>query len=174
MNASTPASFGQGTDGLGHEQKYRPILEIGQGGMSRVFLAVVRGPGDFNKLHVIKRLLPTLAADPEFLEMFLEEARLSARLNHTNIVQINEVGYDGAHHFMAMEYLEGQPLEAVVRRAAANLDERFSVSMHLRIISDACSGLHHAHELVDIDGRPLNIVHRDVSPHNVFVTYSGR
>ncbi len=142
--------------------------------MSRVFLAVVRGPGDFNKLQVIKRLLPTLAADPEFLQMFLEEARLSARLNHANIVQINEVGFDGAHHFMAMEYLEGQPLESIVRRATNNDDGRFTTAMHLRIISDACIGLHYAHELADIDGKPLNIVHRDVSPHNVFVTYAGQ
>lgn len=140
--------------------------------MSRVYLALVRGPGDFNKLQVIKRLLPTLASDPEFLEMFLEEARLSARLNHANIVQINEVGFDGAHHFMAMEYLEGQSLDTIVRRAAR--DGGFSVAMHLRVIADACSGLHHAHDLTDIDGRPLNIVHRDVSPHNVFVTYAGQ
>ncbi|WP_394841501.1 TonB family protein [Pendulispora brunnea] len=160
-------------DGLAQLQsKYRPILEIGQGGMSRVYLALVRGPGDFNKLQVIKRLLPTLAADPEFLEMFLEEARLSARLNHANIVQINEIGFDGQHHFMAMEYLEGQTLDAVVRSAAKR--GGLPLAMHLRIIADACSGLHYAHALTDIDGKPLNIVHRDVSPHNVFVTYAGQ
>ncbi|WP_394830802.1 TonB family protein [Pendulispora rubella] len=160
-------------DGLAQLQsKYRPILEIGQGGMSRVYLALVRGPGDFNKLQVIKRLLPTLAADPEFLEMFLEEARLSARLNHANIVQINEIGFDGQHHFMAMEYLEGQTLDAVVRSAAKR--GTLPLAMHLRIIADACSGLHYAHALTDIDGKPLNIVHRDVSPHNVFVTYAGQ
>src|SRR5262245_60276453 len=100
------------------QSKYRPILEIGHGGMSRVYLALLRGPREFNKLQVIKRLLPTLAADSEFLEMFLEEARLSARLNHANIVQINEVGFDGAHYFMAMEYLEGQTLDAIVRAAS--------------------------------------------------------
>ena len=164
---------GSVTDGLAQLQsKYRPILEIGQGGMSRVYLALVRGPGDFNKLQVIKRLLPTLAADPEFLEMFLEEARLSARLNHANIVQINEIGFDGVHHFMAREYLEGQTLDAVVRASAKR--GGLPLAMHLRIIADACSGLHYAHDLTDIDGRALNIVHRDVSPHNVFVTYAGQ
>jgi TonB family protein len=160
------------TGSIAESDKYRPILEIGQGGMSRVYLALFRGPGDFNKLRVVKRLLPTLAADPEFLEMFLEEARLSARLNHANIVQINEVGFDGTHHYMAMEYLEGQSLDSVVRVSAKRGD--FPIESHLRIIADACAGLHHAHELADIDGKPLNIVHRDVSPHNVFVTYAGQ
>ena len=176
MTSSMSAMRGQpapSMDGLAQLQsKYRPILEIGQGGMSRVYLALVRGPGDFNKLQVIKRLLPTLAADPEFLEMFLEEARLSARLNHANIVQINEIGFDGVHHFMAMEYLEGQTLDAVVRASAKR--GGLPLAMHLRIVADACAGLHYAHDLTDIDGKPLNIVHRDVSPHNVFVTYAGQ
>jgi serine/threonine protein kinase len=158
-------------DGL-RQTNYRPILEIGHGGMSRVYLALVRGPGDFNKLQVVKRLLPTLASDPEFLEMFLEEARLSARLNHSNIVQINEVAFDGTHHYMAMEYLEGQSLDSIVRATSRN--GGIPVAMHLRVIADACAGLHYAHDLTDIDGRPLNIVHRDVSPHNIFVTYAGQ
>ncbi|WXB11888.1 serine/threonine protein kinase [Pendulispora albinea] len=199
--------------------------------MSRVYVAVIRGPGHFNKLQVIKRLLPTLASDPDFRQMFLDEARLSARLNHSNIVQINEVGFDGAHYFMAMEYLEGQTLDAIVRRtqaaaaapvtsttsatltAPAGSDASaasaspappvasvgpvpsappvpsvppvtigtqtgpgagFTVAMHLRILADVAAGLHYAHELSDIDGRPLQIVHRDVSPHNVFITYAGQ
>nr|MCU0684164.1 hypothetical protein [Polyangiaceae bacterium] len=91
------------SDGLTYpglvDKKYHPILEIGSGGMSRVYLTVVRGPAGFNKFQVVKKLLPSLASDPEFLNMFLEEARLSARLNHVNVVQINEVGFDGEHHF---------------------------------------------------------------------------
>ncbi|HEU4411680.1 MAG TPA: serine/threonine-protein kinase [Polyangiaceae bacterium] len=154
-------------------KKYHPILEIGSGGMSRVYLTVVRGPAGFNKFQVVKRLLPSLASDPEFLNMFLEEARLSARLNHTNVVQINEVGFDGEHHFMAMEYLEGQSLESVVRRAARQAG-RMPLSHYVRVLVDAAAGLHYAHEFADIDGRPLNIVHRDISPHNIFVTYQGQ
>ncbi|WP_394829876.1 TonB family protein [Pendulispora albinea] len=161
------------SDGVAQlHSKYRPILEIGQGGMSRVDLALVRGPGKFTKLQVIKRLLPTLATDSDFLEMFLEEARLSARLNHANIVQINEIDFDGVHHFMAMEYLEGQTLDAVVR--ASSKRGGIPMAMHLRIIAEACAGLHYAHELTDLDGKPLHIVHRDVSPHNVIVTYNGQ
>ncbi|WP_394821506.1 serine/threonine protein kinase [Pendulispora albinea] len=154
--------------------KYHLILELGQGGMSRVHVAVVRGPGGFNKLQAIKRLLPTLSEDREFREMFMEEARLSAKLNHSNIVQINEVGFDGTHPFMAMEYLEGQSLDAIARRARVTNDPEFTIAMHLRIIADACAGLHYAHELTGIDGKPLGIVHRDVSPHNVFVTCAGQ
>ncbi|HEU4539475.1 MAG TPA: serine/threonine-protein kinase, partial [Polyangiaceae bacterium] len=154
-------------------KKYQPILEIGSGGMSRVYLTVVRGPGGFNKFQVVKRLLPSLAGDPEFLSMFLEEARLSARLNHANVVQINEVGFDGKHHLMAMEYLEGQSLESVVRRATRQ-GKSLPLHLHLRVLAEAAAGLHYAHEFADLDGRPLNIVHRDVSPHNVFVTYQGQ
>ncbi len=140
--------------------------------MSRVYLAVVKGPAGFNKFQVVKRLLPSLANDPEFLNMFLEEARLSARLNHTNVVQINEVGFDGEHHFMAMEYLEGQSLESLVRRAGRH--GGLPLPFYVRVLIEAAAGLHYAHEFADLDGRPLNIVHRDVSPHNVFVTYQGQ
>jgi eukaryotic-like serine/threonine-protein kinase len=159
---------------LGVEQstkKYHPILEIGSGGMSRVYLAVASGPGGMQKFHVIKRLLSTLSDDPEFLNMFLEEARLSARLNHPNVVQINEVGFDGEHYFMAMEYLEGQSLETVVRWASRRGGMPFG--MYGRVLVEAAQGLHYAHELCDYDGTPLGVVHRDISPHNVFVTYQG-
>jgi serine/threonine-protein kinase len=153
-------------------KKYRPIVEIGSGGMSRVHLAVASGPGGVQKFHVIKNLLPSLADDPEFLNMFLEEARLSARLNHPNVVQINEVGFDGEHHFMAMEYLEGQSLETVVRWAARRGGLPFG--LYARVLVDAAQGLHYAHELCDYDGTPLGVVHRDISPHNIFVTYQGQ
>jgi serine/threonine-protein kinase len=154
------------------QRQHELILQVGQGGMSRVFLASTRGPGGFKKLVVIKQLLPELAEDPEFLTMFLEEARLSARLHHRNVVQINEVGFDGTHHYMAMEYLEGQSLETISRRATRT-GEPVPQNLHLRMISEACNGLHYAHELTDLDGKLVNLVHRDVSPHNVFVTYNG-
>ena len=97
--------------------KYRIVAELGRGGMAVVCLAVVQGPGGFHKLQVLKRLRPALAADPEFLQMFLDEARLAARINHPNVVQTNEVGFDGKYHYIAMEYLDGQPLEMILRRA---------------------------------------------------------
>ncbi|HVK71339.1 MAG TPA: serine/threonine-protein kinase [Polyangium sp.] len=152
--------------------KYRLIAELGHGGMAEVYLAVVQGPAGFNKLCVIKQIRPQLATDPEFLGMFLDEARLAARLSHPNVVQTNEVGQEGERYFIAMEYLEGQPLNRILHRIGR--DGGLTLPMHLRIIVDMLSGLHHAHELTDFDGTPLNVVHRDVTPHNVFVTYDGQ
>src|SRR5687768_12542950 len=90
--------------------KYRYVVDLGSGGMGDEFLAVVQGPRGFNKLQVIKRLRPELASDPEFLAMFLNEARIAARLNHPNVVQTNEVSEHDDEYFIAMEYLEGQSL----------------------------------------------------------------
>ena len=150
--------------------KYRLLAELGRGGMAKVFLAVAKGPAGFNKLVVIKQIQAQLAEDPEFVTMFLDEARLAARLNHPNVVQTNEVGQDGHRYFIAMEYLEGQTLN----RVTLKLGKELSLAMQLRVLSEALNGLHHAHELCDYDGTPLGVVHRDVSPHNIFVTYSGQ
>lgn len=152
--------------------KYIPLFELGRGGMGNVILAVIQGPGGFNKLQVVKRLRPDLAQNPEFLSMFLDEARLSARINHANVVQTNEVGFDGRHYFIAMEFLEGQSLEAVFTRALER--GAYSYPMFVRMIIDALNGLHHAHDLQDFDGRALNVVHRDISPQNIFITYDGQ
>src|SRR5580700_6715895 len=94
---------------------HRLLLELGRGGMGTVFLAVSERAGGFNKLKVLKHLRAELATDPAFLTMFLDEARLSARLNHPNIVQTTDVGFDGEHYFIEMEFLEGQPFDAVQR-----------------------------------------------------------
>ncbi|MEO7331270.1 MAG: serine/threonine-protein kinase [Minicystis sp.] len=152
--------------------KYRLIAELGHGGMAEVFLAVVRGPAGFNKLVVIKQIRPQLAEDPEFLGMFLDEARLAARLSHPNVVQTNEVGQEGERYFIAMEYLEGQPLNRVLHRLGRS--GGLPLGMNLRVVSEVLSGLHHAHELTDYDGTPLGVVHRDITPHNIFVTYDGQ
>ncbi len=138
--------------------------------MAKVYLALVRGPARFNKLVVVKQIQASLAEDPDFVNMFLDEARLAARLNHPNVVQTNEVGADESGYFIAMEYLEGQTLNRIINR----LGPKLSLAMGLRIVSEALSGLHYAHELRDFDGTPLSVVHRDVSPHNIFVTYSGQ
>lgn len=153
--------------------KYRLIAELGHGGMAEVFLAVASGPAGFNKLVVIKQIRAELADDPEFLNMFLDEARLAARLSHPNVVQTNEVGHVGNRYFIAMEYLDGQPLNRVLQRFKRD-NAGLPMGMHLRILIDVLAGLHHAHELADYDGTPLEVVHRDVSPHNVFVTYEGQ
>jgi eukaryotic-like serine/threonine-protein kinase len=152
--------------------KYRDIVELGKGGMGDVFLTVALGPAGFNKLLVVKRLRHSLASDPDFLKMFLNEARLAARLNHPNIVHTYEVGFDGVSHYIAMEYLEGQSLQRLIRRASGG--GGLTLEMQLRVLADALAGLHYAHELTDYDGTPLAIVHRDVSPANIFVLYDGQ
>jgi serine/threonine protein kinase len=152
--------------------RYRLIAELAHGGMGDVYLGVAQGPAGFSKLMVIKMLRPALADDEQFLAMFLEEARLAARLNHPNIVQTVEVGNEGRRYFLAMEYLEGQSLQRLRQRVAK--ENPFPLGIHLRIIVEALNGLHYAHELVDIDNRALGIVHRDATPHNVFVTYDGQ
>jgi serine/threonine-protein kinase len=147
--------------------KYRLICELGRGGMAVVYLAVALGASNFRKLAVVKLILPEFAREPGMLEMFFDEARLSARLNHPNIVQTYDVGMSEGRHFMAMEYLEGAPLSAIVPA----VKPLFVVQA--KVLLEVLEGLSYAHELRDFDGAPLHIVHRDISPHNVFVTYTG-
>jgi serine/threonine-protein kinase len=158
---------------MSHAQigKYRILAKLGQGGMARVLLTMSHGMQGFNKLLVVKELREELAHDPEFLSMFLDEARIAARLNHPNIVQTYEVGNDGERYFIAMEYLEGQPLNALFRRVGRR---NLPLEVHLKILADVLAGLEHAHSLADYDGTPFSIVHRDVSPQNVFITYDGQ
>jgi serine/threonine protein kinase len=151
--------------------KYRIVSHLGQGGTADVYLAVADGPAGFRKLVVLKVLRKNLSCDPEFRAMFLSEAKLAARLNHPNVVQTNEVlDLDGTP-VIVMEYLEGQPLSQVIVRGR---DAGFSLAMQLRVLIDALQGLHAAHELADFDGTPLGVVHRDVSPQNIFVTLDGQ
>lgn len=143
--------------------------------MADVFLATRLGPAGFAKLVVIKRLreeLASLAEGPSYRGLLLDEAKLSARLQHPNIVQTFEVGDVGGVPYLAMEYLEGQPLDRVLA-AAQRAYLPLPLELVLRVITDVLAGLDYAHGLVDYDGSPLGIVHRDVSPHNVFVTYHG-
>ncbi len=154
--------------------KYQVFASLGRGGMADVFLAVARsqiGMG-VSKLAVIKRLRQSLAEESGFRTMFLDEARLASRLSHPNIVHTYEVGEQDGVYFIAMEYLEGQPLNVVLKEAIGG-NVSLEPEIGVRIISDALSGLAYAHDLADYDGRPLGIVHRDVSPHNIFVTYDG-
>lgn len=160
--------------------KYKLIAELGHGGMADVFLAVQAGPAGsgFRKLTVIKRLRQNLVDEPEFVAMLVDEARIAAGLNHPNVVQTNEVGREGEQYFIAMEYLDGQPLHRIQHRAAQRAKESgvspLSREQQCIVLMDCLSGLHHAHELADFDGTPLQIVHRDMTPHNIFVTYEGQ
>lgn len=150
--------------------KYRLIAELARGGMGVVYLAVMQGLGGFYKTLVIKQLKPELAHDPAFLSMFMDEARFAAKLHHPNIVQVYEVDSFGDRHFLSMEYLEGTTL----RRTLRVLKTEFTLGMHLGVLSEILRGLHHAHELADESGENLGLVHRDMSPHNIFVTFDGQ
>jgi ABC-type branched-subunit amino acid transport system substrate-binding protein/tRNA A-37 threonylcarbamoyl transferase component Bud32 len=145
----------------------RLLLELGRGGAGAVYLALSEGASGFRKLKVVKYLHESLAAHPELLQSFLDEARLAAKLNHPNVVQTNEVGFEDGRYFIEMEYLEGQTLEAITKKGTLPLP------LALFVVSEMLAGLDHAHDLVDVGGRALGIVHRDVSPHNVMVTYEG-
>jgi serine/threonine protein kinase len=146
--------------------RYVPFARIGSGGMAEVYLAVARGPVGLNKLAVLKRVKHT--DDPAIVQMFLDEARLAARLNHPNIVHTYEVGEVSEKFFIAMEYLEGQSLHAVLARRPELTD-----GLVAYVMAQALRGLHHAHELRDFDASHIGVVHRDVSPHNIHVTYGG-
>ncbi|MGH7437229.1 MAG: serine/threonine protein kinase, partial [Polyangiaceae bacterium] len=153
--------------------KYRLIAKLARGGMGDVYLAVAQGPGGFHKLVAVKEMRPEFVNDERYVTMFLEEARLAARLHHPNIVQTNEVGTDCGRHYMTMEYLDGRSLYRVCKQLAKG-GKGLPVGAHLRVIAEALIGLQYAHDLCGFDGDPLGIVHRDISPLNVFVTFDGQ
>lgn len=152
--------------------KYQLFASLGRGGMAEVYLSVARGQMGLTKLAVIKRLRRSLAEEVGFRTMFLDEARLAARLSHPNIVHTYEVGEQEGIYFIAMEYLDGQSLNKVLKESL-DRKTRIAPPIAARVVADALAGLGYAHELRDYDGQPLRIIHRDVSPHNVFVTYDG-
>ncbi len=156
--------------------KYRLIAELGHGGMADVFLAAYSGAlenQNFNKLLVIKRLRANLADEEDFVSMLLDEGRLAVRLNHPNVVQTYEIGEQEGRYFIAMEYLDGQPLHRLINRSKAK-KRPLSFGMGMTVIVDVLAGLQSAHDLCDFDGTHLGVVHRDISPQNVFVTYNGQ
>jgi serine/threonine protein kinase len=155
---------------------YRLCAELASGGMATVYLAEPCA-GPRRPLVALKVIHPHLAVDPTFLEMFLDEAQIAAQIRHPNVCRLLDIGVSAAHHYIAMEYLAGETLAAVRRRLADPSTSRLPgprlASLVGRIVSDACEGLHAAHELVDAFGEPLSVVHRDVSPENVMLTYDG-
>jgi len=150
---------------------HRVILRLGQGGMAEVFLAARPDPGS-RELVVIKRLHGSDDDDPALERMLRDEARIAIRLTHPNIVRTFGIGTLGGRHAIVMEFLEGQPLQKVVRRLAES-GERVPIEVFLPLFADALDGLHDAHESRGDDGRSLGVIHRDVSPHNLFLTSDG-
>ena len=152
--------------------RYRVVEEIGLGGMASVHLARMDGPGGFQKWVAIKRIHPHLVEDEIFVTMFLDEARVAARISHPNVATVFELGKHEDTYWIAMEYLHGEPLREVMRRTE-ELGQTMPPEIACRIIADAAEGLHAAHELLGKNGEKLGLVHRDVTPHNLFVTYDG-
>ena len=152
--------------------RYELVGELASGGMATVFLARLSGVGGFQRFVAMKRLHPHLANEKEFVEMFLDEARIAARIHHPNVVPILEVGASPVGYYLVMEYIEGDTLARLLARAAQR-GKRIPIPIALRIAVDTLSGLHAAHELRDDTGDPVNLVHRDVSPQNVLVGVDG-
>jgi serine/threonine protein kinase len=151
--------------------KYTLVAKLAMGGMAEIFLARLNGDGGFSKLVCIKRILPHLAKDPQFVAMFLDEARVAARISHPNVCHVFELGEYGGQYYIAMEYLQGVPLSCFRRTDfyPGLTDPRLVAAFGIQ----ACEGLHHAHQLKRPDGEQLGVVHRDVSPGNLFVTVDG-
>jgi len=161
-----------GDDTVKRLGRYQIIGRLATGGMAEVYLALSGDLPGFRTLVVVKRILPHLASNAQFIRMFLDEARLAALLDHPNIVRIVEVGHDGEDYFLVMELVQGKPLSAVLRKAARE-HRPPSPALTAYLISQAASGLAYAHTLTDGEGRPLGVVHRDVSPQNVLISFEG-
>ncbi len=156
-----------------HIGRYEILGLLGTGGMAEVLLGRLVGPSGFQRPVVIKRILPHLARERSFVDMFIDEARIVSGIRHPNVVQVQELGQDGDELFLVMEYLEGESLASLTRRLAS---QRKLLSFYLcaHVISEVCAGLHAAHELTGSNGELLGVVHRDISPSNIFVTYDGQ
>ncbi len=152
--------------------KYQLIEKIATGGMAEVYKAKSYGVAGFEKLLVIKKILPHLSRNPEFVKMFINEAKIAVSLNHANVVQVYDLGVVDKDYYMAMEFIHGHDLMRVIK--VGRKTRRFlPIPTGVHIISEVARGLDYAHTLCDPGGRPLNVVHQDVSPHNILISYEG-
>jgi serine/threonine-protein kinase len=152
--------------------RYEVLGQLAAGGMAEILLARLSGPGDFRRAVVIKRVLRSYAGNASFVKMFFDEARIVATIRHPNVVHVQELGEDEGGAFLVMEYVAGENVASVQKRAVA-AGTPFDPRLAAHVLAETCAGLHAAHELVDERGRPQNLVHRDVSPQNVLVGYDG-
>ncbi|MDC0708331.1 serine/threonine protein kinase [Stigmatella sp. ncwal1] len=151
--------------------KYEILTRLSVGGMAELFLAFTSGPGGFRKFVALKQILPDVKTE-EFVKMFLDEARITAALTHANIGQVFDLGEEDSELYLAMDFLAGQNLDQLVK-AAEKRGEPLPSGFAARVIRDVCLALHYAHHFVDPTGRSVSVVHRDMSPRNVMVTYDG-
>lgn len=153
--------------------KYEIITRLSVGGMAELFLAFLPGPGGFKKFVALKQILPDVKADDSFVKMFLDEARITAAFNNANIGQVFELGEERDELYLAMEFIAGQNLEQTIKRAAKR-EVPIPVGFAARVVRDTALGLHYAHHFTDPTGQPMAVVHRDVSPKNVMITWTGQ
>lgn len=181
MNPSPPDTHSQ-TVSLANAEaqpiflgRYQLFDELASGGMATVYLARAQGPAGFEKVVALKRIHPHLAKQDSFVGMFLDEARVAAQIDHPNVCSVFDVGAEGNAYFLAMEYLLGEPMRSLVRHPELKKETDGARCRFLaRVVADTCRGLHAAHELRGPEGTPLRVVHRDVSPQNLFVTFHGQ
>jgi serine/threonine protein kinase len=152
--------------------RFKVIGQLGRGGMAEVYICRLQGIGGFEKEVVVKRIVPERADDPDFLKMFLDEARVGANLNHPNIVQVFEIGEDDGLPYIAMEYVKGVTLGMIIRQLR-HKKGLVHYGHAARMIAGICEGLDYAHNAVNADGEPLRLVHRDVSPGNIVISREG-
>jgi serine/threonine protein kinase len=152
--------------------KYLLLERVNVGGMAEVFKAKTFGVAGFERILAIKRILPNLVEDDEFIRMFIDEARIAVQLNHSNIVQIYELGKHGDHYYIAMEYVPSRDLRAILDRMRSN-GQLMPITQAAHITKKVCEGLDYAHKKRDPSGNPMNIIHRDVSPQNILVGFEG-
>ncbi|MGB5375851.1 MAG: serine/threonine-protein kinase [Polyangiales bacterium] len=156
--------------------RYKLCFELAAGGMATVYLARVDGAPGFEKLVALKRIHRHLAKEKRYVDMFLDEARIASRITHPNVCSVFDFGQADGEYYIAMEYLVGEPLSRLCGKVARNPAQRRHPLLPIRmarVIADACEGLHAAHELKDANGELLHVVHRDISPSNLFVTFDG-
>ncbi len=151
--------------------RYEFLVPIAEGGMASVWAARLKGSRGFSKTVAVKTMLPSVSDDPQFEQMFLDEAQLAARIRHPNVVEILDLGEEEEVLYLVMEWVDGEPLSNL-RRAAAK-QGGIPRSIAVRCVADACAGLHAAHELKDETGQLVGLVHRDISPQNILVTFDG-
>ena len=152
--------------------RYELLIPIAQGGMATVWAARQKGSRGFQKTVAIKTMLPTLSEDPQFEQMFLDEAALAAKIHHPNVCEILDLGEQDEILYIVMEWIDGEAI-SIVHKAARKAEQQLPLRLAMRAVMQACAGLHAAHELRDENDIPLELVHRDVSPQNILVTYDG-
>ena len=165
-NSSTELARGQSLD------RYELVYPVARGGMARVWVAKLRGKHGFEKMVALKTILPTFAEDQRFRRMFLDEAKIASGIEHVNVAQILDLGEQAGQLYLVMEWVDGESLQEL-DRAAEKAGGALPIPVLVRVLADACAGLHAAHELVDAQGRSLNVVHRDVSPQNILISGKG-